>query len=136
MITEILLIAAIGIYNPMDMSGHMMYPSGVKEADKYPRFAPPASKLASLTLPRDIMDKNNKIIKSGHYLAGISISRQEILIFEADKEIFSIEITETKILEQALKINTAEFHTYNNGESFIIVTEGKYKVKGKINLAR
>ena len=49
MITEILLIAAIGIYNPMDMSGHMMYPSGVKEADKYPRFAPPASKPTSHT---------------------------------------------------------------------------------------
>ena len=51
MITELLIIAAAGVINPMDMSNFEMYPSGVKECDKYPRFAPPASKLATLTLP-------------------------------------------------------------------------------------
>ena len=39
MLTELLLIAAAGIYDPMDMSGHQMYPSGVLEMDKYPKYA-------------------------------------------------------------------------------------------------
>ena len=136
MIAELLLIATAGIYNPMDMSGNYMYPSGVKEADKYPRYAPPASKLATLNLPRDIITKDNKIIKSGHYLTGLSISRQEILIFEANKEIFSAQITQTEILERPLKINTAEFFTYDNAESFIILTQGKYRAKAKVELAK
>ena len=136
MIAELLLIATAGIYDPMDMSGNFMYPSGVKEMDKYPRYAPPASKLATLILPRNILSKDGKIIKSGHYLAGLSISRQEILIFESNKEIFSAQITETEILPKALKLSTAEFYTYDNGESFIILTQGKYKTKAKIELAQ
>ena len=69
-------------------------------------------------------------------MAGLSISRQEILIFESNKEIFSAQITETEILPKALKLSTAEFYTYDNGESFIILTQGKYKTKAKIELAQ
>ena len=60
MITELLLIAAAGIINPMDMSGHSMYPSGVKECDKYPMYPYPASKLAKLTLPHPIISDNGE----------------------------------------------------------------------------
>ena len=35
MIPELLLLAAAGVINPMDMSDFSMYPSGVKECDKY-----------------------------------------------------------------------------------------------------
>lgn len=136
MLAELILIAAAAeIYNPMDMSGHRMYPSGVKEADKYPRFAPPQSKLAKLTLPRNIYDKNGTLIKSGHYLAALSISQNEILIFEGTREIFALPITSSVVLEKELKLSTAEFLVDNNGESYISLVKGKYKVFAKVSLA-
>ena len=134
MLPELLLIAAVGIYDPMDMSGHQMYPSGVKEADKYPRYAPSSTKMAQLTLPRNIIASDGRLISSGHYLVDFSISRQELLIFEGEKEIFALKISQTEILPKALKIPTAKFFTYDNGESFVIFTKGKYRVKARVFL--
>ena len=134
MLPELLLIAALGIYDPMDMSGHEMYPSGVKEADKYPRYAYPASKLASLTITRDIKDKLGRKIKSGHYLAGLSISKNEILIFEGNKQIFSINVTSSELKEKEPKFSTAKFYTSDTKESFISLRQGKYKVYGIVEL--
>ena len=136
MITEILLIAAAGIINPMDMSGNTMYPSGVKEIDKYPRFAPPASKLATLTLPQPILSTEGEVIKSGHYLAGLSVSKNAILVFDGRKELFTLDIDTSEILEKPHRISTAQFYTDDNSESFIILTEGKLKVMGKVKLYR
>lgn len=136
MITELLLIAAAGVINPMDMSDFEMYPSGVKECDKYPRFAPPASKLATLTLPHTILANDGRIIPSGHYLAALSVSKNEILVFEGRTELFTLSIDGTEILEKPRKISTATFYTDDNSESFIILTEGKLRVVGKVNLYR
>lgn len=136
MISELLLIASLGIINPMDMTGHKMYPSGVKECDKYPRFAPPASKLAKLTLPQDIWADNGEIIKSGHYLVGLSVSKNELLLFEGHKEIFAIEVEHIEILDRTRKIATAEFYTDNNSESFLVLIEGKLRVVCKVKLCR
>lgn len=135
MLPELLLIAALGIYDPMDMSGHQMYPSGVKEADKYPRYAYPASKLASLTLTRDIKDKLGRRIKSGHYLTGLSISKREILIFEGHSPIYSIDVSRTEIRKKEPKFSTAKFHTADTKESFIRLTQGKYNVWATVELA-
>ena len=136
MITELLIIAAAGVINPMDMSDFEMYPSGVKECDKYPRFAPPASKLATLTLPHPILANDGRIIPSGHYLAALSVSKNEILVFEGRTELFTLSIDGTEILEKPRKISTATFYTDDNSESFIILTEGKLRVVGKVNLYR
>ena len=136
MITELVLIAAAGIINPMDMSGNYMYPSGVKECDKYPRFAPPKSKLATLTLPQPILSATGEIIPSGHYLAALSVSKNEILVFEGRKELFTLSIDDMEILYKPRKISTAQFYTDNNSESFIILTEGKLRVFGKVQLYR
>jgi len=136
MITELLLIATAGIINPMDMSGNYMYPSGVKECDKYPRYAPPASKLASLALPVAVVSDDGDIINSGHYLAGLSVGRGEILVFDGRKEILSAPISETMILEKELKKSTAEFYSSDNSESMIVLTQGKYRVKAKVQLYR
>ena len=136
MITELILIAATGIINPMDMSGNTMYPSGVKEIDKYPRFAPPASKLAKLALPQPILSNEGEIINSGHYLAALSVSKNCILVFEGRKELFTLSIDKTEILEKPRRFSTAEFYTDDNSESFIILTEGKLRVMGKVNLYR
>ena len=136
MITELFLIAAAGIINPMDMSGNEMYPSGVKECDKYPRFAPPASKLATLSLPQPILSKEGEIINSGHYLAGLSVSENAILVVEGRKAIYTLDIERTDILEKPRRFSTAEFYTDDNSESFIILTEGKLRVMGKVQLYR
>ena len=134
MLPELILIAAIGIYDPMDMSGHEMYPSGVKEIDKYPRYEKATSKMAKLTLPKDIIASDGRIVKSGHYLAAFSISHREILIFEGEKEIYTLKIDSEEILPKTLKLPTATFYTYNNGESFIIITIGKFRAKAKVLL--
>ena len=134
MIAELILIAAIGIYDPMDMSGHEMYPSGVKEVDKYPKYAPKTTKMAQLTLPRNIIAKDGRIILSGHYLATFAISRREILIFDGENEIYTLNVCEEKILPRKMKLPEARFYTYNNGEAFIILTIGKYRAKAKVNL--
>ena len=134
MITEVLLIAAAGIINPMDMSGNRMYPSGVKEIDKYPRFALPKSELATLTLPRPIFASDGRVINSGHYLAALSVSKNEILVFEGRTELFTLPINNTEILEKSRKISTAEFYTDDNAENFIILTQGKLRVMGKVKL--
>ena len=134
MITELLLIAATGVINPMDMSGHSMYPSGVKECDKYPQFPYPTSKLAKLTLPHPILSDNGEVINSGHYLVGLSVSKNSILVFDGRKELFTLAIENTEILDRARKISTAEFYTDDNSESFIILTEGKLRVLGKVKL--
>ena len=134
MLPELLLIAAIGIYDPMDMRGHQMYPSGVKEEDKYPRYEKATSKMAKLTLPRDIIASDGRRIKSGHYLVAFSISHREMLIFEGEKEIYTLKISEETILPKSLKIPTANFHTYDNGESFVILTIGKYRAKAQVFL--
>ena len=134
MITELFLIAATGIINPMDMSGNQMYPSGVKECDKYPRFAPPASKLAKLTLPKPILSKEGDIIKSGHYLLGLSVSQNAILVFDGRKELFTLDIDDYEVLDRARKISTAEFYTDDNSESLIILTEGKLRIISKVKL--
>ena len=136
MITELVLIAAAGIIDPMDMSGHSMYPSGVKECDKYPRFAPPKSKLATLTLPQSILSGTGDIISSGHYLAALSVSKNEILIFEGRKELFTLPVEHTELLEKVRKLSTAEFYTDDNSESFIILTEGRLRVLSKVKLYR
>lgn len=134
MLPELLLIASTGIINPMDMSGFEMYPSGIKECDKYPRYAPPASKLATLTIPQPILANDGRMIASGHYLAGLSVSKNEILVFEGRKELFTLSIDQTEVLEKPRKISTAEFYTDNNSESFIVLTQGKLRVMGKVLL--
>lgn len=136
MIPELLLIAATGVINPMDMSDFEMYPSGVKECDKYPRYAPPASKLATLTLTHPILANDGRIIQSGHYLAALSVSKNEILVFEGRKELFTLSIDKTEVLEKTRKISTAEFYTDDNSESFIVLTEGRLRVMGKVLLYR
>ncbi len=134
MIPELLLIASSGVINPMDMSDFEMYPSGVKECDKYPRYAPPASKLATLTLPHPILSGDGRIIQSGHYLAALSVSKNEILVFEGRTELFTLPIDAAEILDKPRKISTAEFYTDNNSESFIVLTEGRLRVLGKVLL--
>ena len=134
MLGELVLIAAIGVYNPMDMSGHSMYPSGVKEADKYPKYPLKTSKMAQLTLPRNIIASDGRLIKSGHYLATFSISHREILIFEGEKEIYTLKINSEEILEKSRKLPEAKFYTLDNGESFIILTVGKYRANAKVYL--
>lgn len=134
MITELLLIAATGIINPMDMSGNEMYPSGTKEVDKYPRYAPPKSKLATLTLPKPILSSAGNIIPSGHYLAALSVSQNQILVFDGNKEIYTLNIDSTEILAKPRKISTAQFYTDDSSESFIILTQGKLRILGKVTL--
>ena len=134
MITELFLIATTGIINPMDMSGNEMYPSGVKEVDKYPRYGLPKSKLATLTLPKAILSTDGNIIKSGHYLAALSVSKNQILVFDGREEIFTLDIISAEVLEKERKISTAEFYTDDNSESFIILTQGKLRVLGKVYL--
>ncbi len=129
MITELLLIAAAGIIDPMDMSGHQMYPSGVLECDKYPRYPYPTSKLPRLTLPQNIYASDGRIIRAGHYLVSLSISRQELLFFEGTKELYTIKVSQTEIVEKPLKLATAEFYSSNNGDYFIFLKQGKYHAK-------
>ena len=56
------------------------------------------------------------------------------MFFEGRKEIFSIQIDYTEVLEKTRKISTAEFYTDNNSESFIVLTEGRLRVLGKVLL--
>ena len=72
MLSEILLIAAAGIYNPMDMSGNLMYPSGEKECDKYYNYAPPKSKKAAFVSALYFYDDENDLLEAGFYLAKLS----------------------------------------------------------------
>jgi len=134
MITELLLIATAGILDPMDMSGNTMYRSGVKECDKYPRFPYPESKLAVLTLPREILSSTGEVIKSGHYLISLSISRQEVLLFEGHTLLYTLNVSQIETLEKNLKISTAEFHSSDNKEDYIILKQGKYVVKVDVEL--
>ena len=136
MLTELLLIAAAGIIDPMDMSGHQMYPSGVKEMDKYPLYPYPQSKLAKLSIGHDILSANGKIIKSGHYLIGLSISKKEILIFEGTKELYTLKVSSLKTMDKSLKFATSEFYTDNNGECFIILKQDNYIAMAKVVLVR
>ena len=126
MLTEMLLIAAVGIIDPMDMTGNEMYPSGFKEVDKYPKFAPPPSKNATLSLPKPIIASDGRIISAGHYLVSLSVSKNEILIFEGTKNLYTLKITELKTRDKVLKLSTAQFFTDNNGVSFIIIDDKQY----------
>ena len=132
MLAELLLIATTGIYNPMDMSGHEMYPSGAKECDKYPKYAPPASQLAKLTLYKTICLTNGETIKPGHYLTGLSISKQQLLIFDGEKNIYEIDISKSEILKKKIKIATAKLYTSNNNESYIVLKDGLLKITAKV----
>lgn len=134
MITELLLIAAAGIYDPMDMSGHTMYPSGSKECDKYPKYALPASKLAKLTLPVNIISNDGRIIKAGHYLASLSISKQTILIFDGEREIFELNIDKSEIMDKKMKISTAKFYQDDNSLAYIILIQGALKIFSNVSI--
>jgi len=135
MISEIIFIATAGIIDPMDMSGNYMYPSGVKECDKYPMYAPPQSKLAKLALPQDILADDGRVIQAGHYLVGLSVSKNTLLFFEGTKAVFEAKITETEILEMPAKLSTAEFNRTNDGQSQITFVQGKFKAKANVTLA-
>ena len=134
MIPELFLIAAAGVINPMDMSDFSMYPSGVKECDKYPKYAYPTSKLATLTLPRAIISSDGRIIPSGHYLAGLSVSGAELLVFEGRNELYTLNVIASDVLDKSRKISTARFYTDDNGESFITLTYGRLQVFSKVKL--
>ena len=136
MLTELLLIAAAGVIDPMDMSGHQMYPSGVKEVDKYPLYPYPQSKLAKLSIGHDILSANGKIIRSGHYLIGLSISKKEILVFEGTKELYALKVTSLKIMDKPFKFATSEFYTDNNGERFIVLKQDNYIAISKVVLVK
>jgi len=136
MLAELLLIAAAGIIDPMDMSGHQMYRSGVKEMDKYPLYPYPESKLAKLSLGHDILSSDGKIIKSGHYLIELSISKKEILIFEGTKALYTLKVSSLKTMDKSLKFATAKFYTDNNGECFIILKRDNYVAMAKVVLVR
>ena len=136
MISELLLIAAVGIIDPMDMSGHQMYPSGVKEMDKYPKYAPPTSSMATLSVAKPILASDGRSIPAGHYLVSLSISRQELLLFEGKKTVYTLKVDELRIKEKPLKLATAKFYTNNNGECFIIVDDKKYQAVVRAELSQ
>ena len=136
MLAELLLIAVAGVIDPMDMSGHQMYPSGVKEVDKYPLYPYPQSKLAKLSIGQDILSANGKIIKSGHYLIGLSISKKEILIFEGTKELYTLKVSSLKTMDKPLKFATSKFYTDNNGECFIVLKQDNYVALAKVVLVK
>ena len=135
MLAEILFIAAAGIIDPMDMSGNYMYPSGVKECDKYPMYAPPKTNLAILTLPRDIYDSEGNIIKSGHYLISLSVSMDRILLFEGTKAIYTIPVKVIDYSEKYLKIETAEFYEEEETHGTILLKQGKLRIKANVYFA-
>jgi len=133
MLAEILFIAAAGIIDPMDMSGNEMYPSGFKECDKYPKYAPPATKLATLSLPRDIYDSEGNIIKSGHYLISLSVSMDRILLFDGTKAIYTLPISTIGIGERHLKIETAEYSEDGTDHGTVILKQGNLRIKTDVN---
>ena len=134
MLTEFLLIAAAGIIDPMDMSGHQMYPSGVKECDKYPRYPYPTSKLAKLSVGHRIISADGSIIKGGHYLVSLSISKNEIIFFEGEKAIYTLKVSSLEVMDKPVRISTAEFVSDDNGQCFVLLKQGKYLVTAYVNL--
>jgi len=136
MITELLLIAAANVIDPMDMSGHQMYPSGVKECDKYPRYPYPDSKLAKLSIGQNILASDNQVIKGGHYLVSLSVSRNEILLFEGQKALYAINVSSIETMDKPYKFAEATFVSSDNSECFIILKQGKYLVTAKVDLYR
>ncbi|MCQ2958194.1 MAG: hypothetical protein MJ180_04750 [Candidatus Gastranaerophilales bacterium] len=136
MITELLLIAAVGVYDPMDMSGHQMYPSGFLEVDKYPKYAPPQSKLAKLSLPRDIISSDGEVIKAGHYLISLSLSKNEILFFDGTKALYTIKVSNLDYGYKYLKISTAEFSNENINQGIILLKQGKIRAEATVDFAK
>lgn len=134
MLGEILLIAAAGIYDPMDMSGHLMYPSGVKECDKYYNYAPPKSKNASFVSALDFYDDENDLLEAGFYLAKLSEDKTKILLFQNGRYVAVFNVLELKDLKENLTIPYINFEINNAKEGIITLFENKTMAKAKVRM--
>ncbi len=134
MIGEILLIATAGIYNPMDMSGNLMYPSGEKECDKYYNYAPPKSKAASFVSALDFYDDENDLLEAGFYLAKMNKDKTKILLFQNGRFVAIFDIYELSELKQELSISYINFDIINAKEGVITLFENKYMAKAKVRM--
>ena len=134
MLGEILLIAAAGIYNPMDMSGHLMYPSGVKECDEYYNYAPPKSKNASFVSALDFYDDENDLIEAGFYLAKLSDDKTKILLFQSGKYVAVFNVLELSKLKETLTIPYINFEITNAKEGILTLFENNNMAKAKIRM--
>ena len=134
MITELFLIAAAGIINPMDMSGNLMYPSGVKECDKYYNYAPPKSSAATFVSSLDFYDDEGDLLEAGFYLAKISEDKKKILLFQNGKYVAVFNILELKELKEELKISYINLEFSNAKEGIITLCENKYMAKAKVTM--
>ncbi len=134
MLGEILLIAAAGIYNPMDMSGHLMYPSGVKECDKYYNYTPPKSKKASFVSALDFYDDENDLIEAGIYLAKLSQDKTKILLFQNGRYVAVFNVLELSNLKEPLTIPYINFEINNAKEGILTLFEDNSMAKAKIRM--
>ena len=134
MLSEVLLIAAAGIYNPMDMSGHLMYPSGAKECDKYYNYAPLKSKNASFVSALDFYDDENDLIESGFYLAKLSQDKTKILLFQNGKFVAVFNVLELNTLKEKLTIPYINFEITNANTGVLTLFEDNYMAKAKIKM--
>ncbi|MDD3593943.1 MAG: hypothetical protein PHX18_04880 [Candidatus Gastranaerophilales bacterium] len=92
-----------------------MYPSGVKEIDKYNPYAKPASKMPLFALERTLVDKDNHSVLPGQYLAAISKDKKYIMLFANDQVEGVFLIDNFNVLEKQLKVNSAVLTLKANG---------------------
>lgn len=122
MIENILVFLFLTYVNPADPSGNTMYPSGVKDCDKFYFNSPPAaSKTPNLVLSMPVYDAENKIIPPGIYETKLSQDTGQILLIQSQEIKAKLPIMQIATLDKTYLIPTVNVKKLSSKHILIIL---------------
>ncbi len=129
-------ITALAYFNPADPAGKSMYPSGVKEIDKFYYEAYPTSKKPVLKLNVPVYGLKHRGIEPGIYEAILTSDKKSILLFQSNKLKAQLPVTKIITLSQKCYIPKIDTQRLSSDQILIVYKIENFEIQSIVTVMK